>query len=568
MLKTLSDKLVGMSRLAFRLILLCVGLALLNDKSALATDELRFSHSRGYYDVPFAVKISVDAPGANVYFTLNGDRPTPERATVYSSPISIRTSSILRATAYKDGVEICPPVTQTYLFPKDVIRQNGEGFPKTWGTNQGQAVVADYAMDADITTHADYRDEILPALRSLPAVSLVLEQTDLFDPVRGIYANPKETGADWERPASLEFIPIPAQAGTGMQGIQVNCGIRIQGGWNRRPEESPKHSFRVVFRKKYGPGKLRYPLFGEEAIRDFDEIILRSGCNNTWLHWKAEERRRGEFVRDQWMRDTFSAMGHPSARGLFAHLYINGLYWGLYNPVERPSAPFIAAHFGGKPEYYDVRNADNIIEGDDVAWLKLLALANDGVAEAAAYQAIETQLDVGQLVDFLILNFYGANADWDRSSNWYAARSRKPPGPYRFYVWDGERTLEDIEANSMDFDDDQSPMRLFHKLEENAAFCRLFAQRARLHLTGNGALTPSNAGQRYRRWASQIEQAVIAESARWGDYRRDAHPYKTGPYELYTRNEHWRPEVRRLLEEYFPKRTAEVIRQFKKAGLY
>jgi len=61
---------------------------------------------------------------------------------------------------------------------------------------------------------------------------------------------------------------------------------------------------------------------------------------------------------------------------------------------------------------------------------------------------------------------------------------------------------------------------------------------------------------------------VIAESARWGDYRRDAHPYKTGPYELYTRDDHWRPEIDRLLKEYFPKRTEAVIKQFRETRLY
>ena len=71
-----------------------------------------------------------------------------------------------------------------------------------------------------------------------------------------------------------------------------------------------------------------------------------------------------------------AAMGRPSARGLFVHLYVNGLYWGLYNPSERPSAPFVAAHLGGKPEDYDVRNGDHILEGDDAAWKKLMTLAN------------------------------------------------------------------------------------------------------------------------------------------------------------------------------------------------
>jgi hypothetical protein len=258
--------------------------------------------------------------------------------------------------------------------------------------------------------------------------------------------------------------------------------------------------------------------------------------------------------------------GHPSARGRFVHLYLNGLYWGLYNLCERPSGPFLAAHAGGVPEDYDVRNGSHLLEGDDDAWKKMLALANAGVTEERAYATLQRQLDVPQLIDFLLVNFYGANADWDRASNWYAARRRDPPGPYRFFIWDGERTLEKLDANSLAFDDDQSPMRLFHRLCENEEFRRLFRERAARHLTNDGALTPAQAAERYRQSADAIDQAVVAESARWGGYRRDIHRYKTGPYELYTRDEHWRPEVRRLLQEYFPKRTAVVEEQLRAAG--
>jgi hypothetical protein len=347
----------------------------------------------------------------------------------------------------------------------------------------------------------------------------------------------------------------------------VNCGIRIQGGWNRRPAESPKHSFRLLFKSRYGPAKLRYPLFGP-GVNKFDTLVLRGGCNNTWLHWSGEERRRGDFIRDQWMRDTLAAMGHPSPRGRFVHLYLNGLYWGLYNPCERPSAPFAAAHLGGGPKDYDSRNADKILSGDDAAWKKLMALANAGLGGAREFQAIHEYLDVPAFIDYLIANFYGANGDWDRASNWHAARRRKPPGPHHFFVWDAERTLEAVEANTLGFDDDESPPRLFHKLRENTAFRLQFADRAHRHLFHEGVLTPAQAAQRFRRRVKEIEEAVIAESARWGDYRRDAHPYKTGPYELYTRDDHWRPEIHRLFDDYFPKRTEALLRQFRETGLY
>src|SRR5205809_8131016 len=110
-----------------------------------------------------------------------------------------------------------------------------------------------------------------------------MQMDDLFGADRGIYAHPRETGSDWERPASIEMVREENPP-----AFKVNCGIRIQGGWNRRPEESPKHAFRILFKKKYGPGKLKARLFDAAEPHAFDELILRAGCNNTWLHWSGD----------------------------------------------------------------------------------------------------------------------------------------------------------------------------------------------------------------------------------------------------------------------------------------
>ena len=82
------------------------------------------------------------------------------------------------------------------------------------------------------------------------------------------------------------------------------------------------------------------------------------------------------------------------------------------------------------------------------------------------------------------------------------------------------------------------------------------------------ALTPGAAAGRYRHLAAALDSAILAESARWGNYRRDVHPYKEGPYELYTRDAHWRPEVKRLVEDYFPKRSGTFIAQLQAVQLY
>ena len=516
----------------------------------------------GLFDRPFQVTLTPPSPDTRLVYSNNGTLPDQDHGIPYTQPIRIRTTTLLRVAA--PDLRPPPPIeTRTYLFPGHVDRQSGEGFPDTWGFDQGRAVPADYAMDPEITQHPAYRDALLPALRALPSVSLVMDPDDLFDARRGIYANPRETGSEWERPVSVAFLDPVAH-----QTFLVEGGIRIQGGWNRRPEESPKHAFRLVFRKKYGPATWKAPLFPEAGAREFDELILRAGCNNTWLHWKGEERRRGDYLRDQWMRDSLAAMDHPSARGRFVHLYLDGLYWGVYNLTERPSAPFVAAHFGGSPADYDARNGNNLLQGDDTVWRELVTLVETAATHPDLLSEIEERLDFRAFSDFMLLNLYGANGDWDGSSNWYAARRRSPPGPYHFFVWDGERTLEGPQDDVLNYDAPDSPPRLFQKLRRNPVFRKVFADRARLHLTGQGSLTPENVASRFARRAAELDVAIVAESARWGDYRRDLHPYKEGPYELYTRDDHWRPEVRRLLDSYFPQRTGVLVRQLEAAGLW
>ena len=168
----------------------------------------------------------------------------------------------------------------------------------------------------------------------------------------------------------------------------------------------------------------------------------------------------------------------------------------------------------------------------------------------------------------MLLNLYAANADYDRSSNWYAARPDKPGGRFFFIVWDGERTLEEASDNRIAYDDDQSPPRIFQKLRENAEFRAEFRKRAREVLQPGGVLSSRVAAARYERLTLQVEDALGMESARWGDYRRDVHPYKTPPYELYTVEKHWKPEVKRILQEYFPNRGAHFTQQLLQAGLW
>lgn len=441
-----------------------------------------------------------------------------------------------------------------------VLAQDGRGLPSDWGTHDGWKAPAWYGLRLPGPDMAASSNALAVALAALPHLRLELAEADLFGE-QGIYSHPTETGESWERTARLFY-----DGGPGGVTFGAGAGLRIQGGWNRMPKESPKHSFRIVFRARHGTAKLRQRIFAT-GPSTFDQLVLRAGNNHSWLHWDAAERRAADYLRDPWMRATHAAMGHPAARSRPVHLFLNGLYWGVYDLCERPDARFAAQAWGGKDDDYDARNADKVLSGDARSWEELMALVNAGIRSAGDYDAISRLLDVPAFIDFMLLNLYGANADWDRGSNWYAARRRGPAGRWRFLVWDGERTLEKVGDDRMDADDDQSPTRIFQRLRAWPAFREAMGRRAAVHLGPGGALAPLQAAERFRALSDALRPAMAAEAARWGSYRMDIHPYKEGPFEAYSVKEHWEPEVARLLESYFPRRRDEFLAQLRRAGM-
>jgi hypothetical protein len=198
----------------------------------------------------------------------------------------------------------------------------------------------------------------------------------------------------------------------------------------------------------------------------------------------------------------------------------------------------------------------------------MMALANRGLSDEGSYEEIGRRLDIGEFADYMILNLYAGNSDWDRSANWYAIRPRTAAGRFQFLVWDGECTLGQLNADTQDLDDDESPQRLFHKLSENSAFRRLFAARAKQLLFNAGALAPEKNAARFQGLANAIAAAMWAEAARWGNHDPARQSGHVDLYGASIADQLWQPEVRRLLEQYFPQRRAFVLNQFRERGLY
>ena len=72
---------------------------------SLSAQKLTFSQPHGFCDAPFSLTIAVTGnalpEGAVIRYTVDGSAPTLE-SQVYTNPLSINTTTILRAAAFSD----------------------------------------------------------------------------------------------------------------------------------------------------------------------------------------------------------------------------------------------------------------------------------------------------------------------------------------------------------------------------------------------------------------------------------------------------------------------------------
>ncbi len=542
--------------------------------------DTKFSLNGGFYEAPIIVALSSATPEATIEYTLDGSEPSLFNAATrrYSGPISIERTTVVRAQASKAGMEPTNLDTHTYLFSQSTLFQpkQPDGFPANWsnagGINASKPADVDYEIDPRIreARYVDMDGEafgLAEALQALPSMAITIPNSVLWDPDHGLHAQARNKGREWERRASVEYFDA-----TGERLQQAEAGLRMQGGWNRNPEMLKK-SLRLYFRKEYGDAKFRAPLFKDTPVDSFDTLILRSGNGKAWPSpWRAlsglgNSLERTTYLRDEFVRATQLDMGHPSAHGDFVHLYINGLYWGLYNLTERLDEHFGARYFPGEADDMDVikwirslgRLANN---GTEDVWESVLTLARGDVESPAVYDEIASLVDLPNLIDYMLVNFFVGNGDWP-DNNAYTMRSRVEGETFRFFCWDSEECLLSPQANRLNVRHPGNLSELYQLLRQNEEFQFLISDRISRHFFDDGALTDTQSSARLMRLARRIDRAIVAESARWGDLLRPSQPYD---------RDDWLRELQRLREDYFNSagngRNAITLSQLESAGLW
>ena len=500
--------------------------------------KVSVSIPHGYYNDAMEVSLKCDNGEFQIRYTLDGSAPTQRSGSVYTQPIPIDKTTVLRAAAFRNQYKTIHTQTATYLFLDDVVEQSNappDGFPRGRRVN---SQVLRFGMQPGVVGLYS-KPAVVESLRALPALCISTANDNLFGRRQGIYVNAQASGRSWERPASLELL-YP----NGTDGFQVDAGLRIRGAYSRRGVNA-KHALRMIFRKEYGSGKLQYPLFGDEGADEFDHIDFRTSLNYAW----AEGSSQNNFLRDVFSRDTQRDMGQPYTRSRFYHMFLNGQYWGIYQTQERAVAAYAATYFGGKEEDYDVvKNAGDFPDGNAEAYTRFYNEVRKGIDDERYFRLqglnvdgtpnpkYEKLLDVDNLIDYMAITYYTGDRDGPSGrftstpNNYCAIFNRKNPDGWKYFEHDSEHSLDTGDVDmTFPFKSVRSPSSfnphwLHDQLVANQHYLKRFRQRVDRHFGINGELSQEKSLARLEQREQEVSGAIIAHAARWGstglNYRR------------------------------------------------
>ena len=336
------------------------------------------------------------------------------------------------------------------------------GFPTRTNIN-GQ--VLDYGMDPDIVNNGTWGPQLEAALKQVPY------DVDRDGHRRSAQLTHRHLHA---RRQSWPSLGTARLAGTDQSGrlgrFPVNAGLRIRGGYSRSGN-NPKHAFRFFFRDEYGAGKLKFPLFGDEGVDEFDSD---RSANDTELQLVVRRKWSERFCARCLLARPAARDGTPYTRSRYYHLYINGQYWGLYQTQERSEASYAASYFGGDPDDYDVVKSagssggyqNEATDGNMEAYQRLAnyfyqagGLSDSNMDDYWRAQGMnpdgtrnpdyERLLDVDNLIDYMIITYYTSDADGPgskftrpRVNNYFGIFNRENPDGFKFFEHDSEHSLD------------------------------------------------------------------------------------------------------------------------------
>lgn len=325
----------------------------------------------------------------------------------------------------------------------------------------------------------------------LPVVEIEIDEKYLWSPDSGLYvignngipsgcnnSFPANFNMKWEYSALVRFIP----EGAVLPAFEEQVGFRIKGNCSR---EKAMKSIGLYWRSEYGNSSLEYPLFPGSNIIRFKRLLLRNSGNDFGLtHLKDAAVVQ---IFKEYARVDFQAY-RPAV------LYLNGEYWGIHNMREMKTPHHFMFHYNVDDDLVDILEGSpltpGVDDGSSDAFLREVIgfIENNDLAVTGNYQMISEKIDIGNLIDYTIIETYVGNRDWPvTNSKWWRENLKGGQhNKWRWIAYDHDvaftsRYVKDVWIGNLygeSHNSEKDPgFFIFNNLIRNDAFTREFLER-------------------------------------------------------------------------------------------
>lgn len=362
-------------------------------------EEPTFSQPNGFYQNSISVSLNSNSPNSVIRFSLDGTEPT-DTSQIYTNPISISQTTVVRAKTFEFGLLPSNAITKTYF---------------------------------------------VNVSKTLPVVSISTTPENLWDEDFGIYALGPNADPnypyfnanfwqDWERPAHTEFFDE-----NGNLGFELDCGIKISGGWSRGHAQK---SMSIFARSEYGTKEIDYEIFPNSEVKKFNSFMMRNSGND----WN------NTMFRDGVMTSLVDELNIDLQKFRPAVLYLNGQYWGILNLREKLNEDYIFHHYGVSQDSIDlIKNGGEVKAGSINSFNQLENyFETNDFTDSAVYDSATQMIDLLNFTQYQISQIYFDNTDWpgNNISMW---KKNYEDGKWRWMLFDTDFGFNNYTNNTLDF---------------------------------------------------------------------------------------------------------------------
>lgn len=332
----------------------------------------------GLYSGSVSVEMQSSDPDATIHYTQDGTVPTTA-SPVYSGPITISATTVIKARAFNDAAQVLPSFveTNTYFIDEDhgvyMVSISGDELPTLLGGSQIEPI----------------------------------GQFELFSPEGELLA---ETNGDFNEHGNDSWA-------------------------------YPQRGVDYITQDEFGYGnELNHQIFANKDRDGFQRVIMKAAASDNYPFENGGAHIRDAYVQSLSQIADLRVDERTYAPCV---MYVNGEYWGVYEIREKVDDLDFTDHYydqgGGDVDFLKTWGGTWIEYGTDQGWddLRDFILGND-MTDPANYEYVDDLYNTGSLIDYFLLNSYIVSSDWlNWNTGWW--RGKNPDGDkrkWRYILWD------------------------------------------------------------------------------------------------------------------------------------